>query len=157
MKKILVLLVFTATFGSATAASAQSVEDENGCSGTTADPCVRSGTCSLQGTTWTQSVTIARSDLYDTMGWPGVCDQVHVALVQGNCSPGGSQVNVTASLNASSSAFVPELVGPLACNADPPPEPVPLVGPGGALALLGSLVLLGTLRTRARAQTEHAA
>ena len=141
---------------SAQLAFAQSVETENGCSGTVVDPCVRSGACLLQGTTWNQTVTIARSDLYDTMGWPGVCDQVHVALVQGNCSPGGSQLNVTASLQASSTAFIPELVGPLECNAEPN-NPVPAMAPVSIGALCLALTALGLWILRRTAATEHAA
>lgn len=55
---------------------AQSVEDQNGRLGTTEDPCVRTGSCFIQGAAWAQTVTIARSDLYDAMGWAGLCDRV---------------------------------------------------------------------------------
>lgn len=119
-----------------TDARAQSVEDTNGCLGTTLDPCVRTGACSIQGATWSQTVTIARSDLYDTMGWAGLCDQVHVALVQGNCSPGGAQIDVTANLESNSSAFIPLITGALSCGASPPPA-VPLAG-GAWLSALGA-------------------
>ena len=142
--------------GTAQSASAQSVEAENGCSGTQIDPCVRSGSCSLQGTTWDQTVTIARSDLYDTMGWPGVCDQVLVALVQGNCSPGGSQLDVTALLQAASSALVPDLVGPLACNAEPSIE-VPGLSAGAVGALCLTLTTFGFAILRRRGTAEPAA
>lgn len=117
--ELLSVLLLTCSVA-AQSASAMSIETRNSCSETTNDPCIRSGDCSVQGTDWSQVVTVDRLDLYDTMGWPGVCDQVHVALVQGNCSPGGVRVNVTASLQANSSASIPELVGPLACGAEPP-------------------------------------
>ena len=118
----------------ATDARAQSVEETNGCTGTSMDPCVRTGSCMVQSATWSQTVTITRSDLYDTMGWPGVCDQVHVALVQGACSPGGAQVDVTAELASNSSAFVPLITGLLSCGAPPPPA-VPLAGTLGLTGL----------------------
>jgi len=127
-------------------ASAQSVEDQNGCVGTIDDPCTRTGACSIQGATWSQVVTIDRADLYDTMGWPGLCDQVHVALVQGNCSPGGARIDVTAELQANSFASIPEIFGPLACNAEPATA-VPATRPFGLGVLavvtlsIGSLVL----------------
>ena len=128
----------------AAAATAQSFEDQNGCQGTTDDPCVRTGTCSIQGATWYQTATVARTDLYDTMGWPGVCDQVHVALVQGNCSPGGAQLNVTALLNANSDAVIPEIVGPLTCGAEPPPG-IPVMRGFGSSVLASGLLACGLL------------
>ena len=140
----------------AQSALAQSVETENGCSGTTIDPCVRSGACSVQGTIWDQAVTISRSDLYDTMGWPGVCDQVHVALVQGNCSPGGSQLDVTASLQASSTAVIPELIGTLECNAEPT-NPVPALAPLSIGTLCLGLAALGLMNPRRSSRMENAA
>jgi hypothetical protein len=100
-------------------AQAQSFEDLNTCQTTTDDPCLRTGTCSIQGSTWYQEVTVDRADLFDTMGWPGLCDQVHVALVQGNCYPGGGQTNVTVYLSATSFATIDQITGPLVCEADP--------------------------------------
>jgi hypothetical protein len=115
-------------------AAAQSFESENGCATTSDDPCQRVGSCSLQGSDWDQTVTVDRSDLYDTMGWPGVCDQVHVALLQGSCAPGGSQIGVTVFLGANSSAVIPQISGSLTCQADPAVPGVSLPG----LALLGA-------------------
>jgi hypothetical protein len=128
---------------------AQSLEDESGCLGTTDDPCIRTGTCSIQGATWAQTVTIDRSDLYDTMGWAGVCDQVHVALVQGNCEPGGPQINVTVFLQANSSASIPEIVGPLTCNA-PPPAAIPAMGARRLVALASGLFAMAIRTVRRR-------
>jgi hypothetical protein len=125
-------------------AAAQSFEEQNDCQGTSYDPCVRVGACSIQGATWEQTVTIARTDLYDTMGWPGLCDQVHVALVQGSCSPGGAQLNVTAFLDSDSDASIPEIVGPLACGAEPPPE-IPVMPRIASIALAGGLLGCGLL------------
>ena len=148
MRGWLVLGAIVAVLGWDALASAQSFEDENGCSGTTVDPCVRTGTCSVQGTAWSQVVTIDRADLYDTMGWPGLCDQVHVALVQGRCSPGGAQLDVTASLTSSSSAFIPELVGSLTCGAEPAPLPLPSMGPSGVVGLVVGMLGLGLMAMR---------
>jgi hypothetical protein len=153
--RVLVAVVLLVGFTLVThSADAQSVETENGCSGTTDDPCIRSGACSVQGTNWNQTVTITRSDLYDTMGWPGVCDQVHVALVQGNCSPGGAQLGVTVSLQESSQAFIPELVGPLACNAEPTIS-VPVLPPFSVGVLSFALAACGTALIRRTQRAEH--
>jgi hypothetical protein len=108
---------------SATSAGAVGSETNNGCAGNQDDPCVRSGSCEIQGAAWSQEVTVDRSDIFDIQGWPGLCDMVHVGLVQGNCEPGGSQTNVTVNLSEMSSAFIDAIVGPLTCNAEPPPPP----------------------------------
>ena len=119
----LVLLVWTSP------TRAQSFEDQNNCAGTTDDPCTRIGNCSIQGATWDQEVVIDRSDFYDTMGWAGLCDQVHVALVQGNCDPPQGQTNVIAYLQANSYATIPLIVGPLDCDADPTAAPIDRAAP----------------------------
>jgi hypothetical protein len=126
-------------------ASARAVgtETSNGCSGTQDDPCVRSGSCAIQGASWTQAVTIDRADRFDTQGWPGVCDMVHVGFVQGNCEPAGAQIDVTVYLSPLSLASVPEVVGPLECAGEP--QPVPASGAIGGL-LLGALLLLAARR-----------
>ena len=43
---------------------------------------------------------------------------VHVALVQGNCSPPQATVNVTVNLSSTTFASIPEIVGPLSCGAE---------------------------------------
>ena len=96
-----------------------SVEATNTCNTTADDPCERTGTCSIQGANWFQTVTVDRADIFDTQGWPGVCDMVHVALVQGNCEPSGAQTNVTAFLSATSFAEIPLIDGPLVCAGEP--------------------------------------
>jgi hypothetical protein len=127
-------------------ARAIGTETSNGCSGTQDDPCVRSGSCAIQGASWTQDVTIDRADRFDTQGWPGVCDMVHVGFVQGNCKPTGAQIDVTVYLSPLSFASIPEVVGPLVCEGEP--QPVPASGAIGRL-LLGGLLLLAALgRTR---------
>jgi len=94
------------------------IEESNACKGTTDDPCMRRGYCSIQGSDWYQLVTASRSDKFDTQGWAGLCDMVHVALVQGNCITVGSKTNITAYLSASSSASIDEIMGTLACGGD---------------------------------------
>jgi len=129
-------------FAAPGSAYAVSIETSNGCTGTQADPCVRSGSCEIQGSAWTQDVTIDRADRFDTQGWPGVCDMVHVGLVQGNCEPAGAQTDVTTHLTPSSFAWIPAITGPLACSAEP--MPVPASGAIGRL-FLGALLLLVAL------------
>jgi len=142
----LVLKVVIVLFTAVTAAHAVSTETSNGCSGTQDDPCIRSGSCEIQGAVWTQDVTIDRADTFDTQGWPGLCDMVHVGLVQGNCEPAGAQTDVTVHLSANSFAWVPSIVGPLACAGEP--QPVPAFGAIGRLLLGGLLLLVGLVRTR---------
>lgn len=43
---------------------------------------------------------------------------VHVALVQGDCSPPQSTTNITVNLSATTFATIPEIVGPLNCGAE---------------------------------------
>jgi len=129
-------------------ASARAIgtETSNGCSGTQDDPCVRSGSCAIQGASWTQDVTIDRADRFDTQGWPGVCDMVHVAFVQGDCEPAGAQTDVTVYLSPLTFASVPEVVGPLECAGEP--QPVPASGAIGRLLLVGLLLLAVLARAR---------
>jgi hypothetical protein len=94
-----------------------------------------------EGATWPQSVTIDRSDIFDTQGWAGVCDMVHVALVRGRCEPPGASVDVVAFLSETSFASISEIVGPLTCAGDPEP-PLPSVP---ALGLVGSGALALTI------------
>jgi len=121
------VLVFSIVAGPSLAVSTETL---NGCQGTTDDPCVRSGSCEIQGAEWDQDVTIDRSDIFDTQGWPGVCDMVHVALVQGNCEPPGATTNVTAHLSATTSAWIPSIVGPLSCAGTPAPASLSFDDPG---------------------------
>ena len=114
------LQVTCATLLLITALSVNAVgtEDSNNCRGTTSDFCARSGSCSIQGSGWYQYVTIDKSGIFDTQGWPGLCDMVHVSLVQGDCSPPNAQVDVTAYLSATTLANIPSISGVLACNAE---------------------------------------
>ncbi len=94
---------------------AVSIEETYTCRTTMDDPCHRIGTCSIQGAEWSQEVTIDRRDRFDAQGWTGLCDMVHVALVQGNCEPPGSRTNLIVYLKEFSFAEVPSIAGPLAC------------------------------------------
>ena len=99
-------------------ANAGGKEDFNDCRSSTGDFCERAGSCAIQGAAWYQYVTIDKSERFKTQGWPGVCDMVHVSLVQGNCSPLFSQTDVTAYLSDTTSAIVPSISGALACGGD---------------------------------------
>lgn len=101
-----------------TVVNAASQQDSNDCTTTSSQFCNRSGSCSIQGSDWYQYVTIDKKDIFDTQGWPGVCDMVHVALVQGNCSPPQSAINVTVSLSNTTLASIPEITGSLNCDAE---------------------------------------
>ena len=103
---------------SALSVDAVGTEDSNNCRGATGEFCERSGSCSIQGSDWYQNVTIDKSGIFDTQGWPGLCDMVHVSLVQGDCSPPSGQVDVTAYLSATTFAYIPSISGVLACNAE---------------------------------------
>ena len=92
MNKYIVGSFLTAVLLNFTNAWAGGIEENNSCKGTKDDPCMRYGYCSIQGSDWKQLVTAARSEKFDTQGWPGLCDMVHVALVQSNCVQIGSQM-----------------------------------------------------------------
>jgi len=130
-------------------AQAQSVETSNGCLGPGADPCVRVGRCAIQGSTWGQRVTIDRADTFDTMGWAGLCDMVHVALVQGECSPPGGDRDVTAYLSATSDAVIDSITGPLRCEAAT--TDVPWSGAGGTGLTVFPMPMSATATLRYRA------
>ena len=93
-------------------------QDSNDCRTSSGDFCERAGSCAIQGSAWYQYVTIDKSGKFDSQGWPGLCDMVHVSLVQGTCEPIGSQENVTAFLSSTSYAEVPSISGTLACGGD---------------------------------------
>lgn len=109
-----VALAFAFLLLTAVGGRAQSLEEFNGCFGTTDDPCIRNGSCSIQGSTWWQEVVAARSDIHASMGWPGLCDLAHVAFLQGSCTPGG-QRDVIGFLTADSLAWTPQIQGGLSC------------------------------------------
>lgn len=93
-------------------------EDFNDCRTSSGDFCERAGSCAIQGSAWYQYVTADKGDKFDTQGWPGLCDMVHVSFVQGNCEPIGAQDNVTAFLSGTSYAAVPGISGTLSCGGD---------------------------------------
>jgi hypothetical protein len=93
-------------------------QDFNDCRTSTGTTCERAGSCAIQGTAWYQYVHADKSDKFDTQGWPGLCDMVHVALVQGNCEPLGSQENIIANLSETTTADIPSISGTLTCGGD---------------------------------------
>jgi hypothetical protein len=103
----------------ATSAFAGGTQDSNTCREDPLSPtCERTGTCSIQGSAWVQTVYVDKSDRFDTQGWPGLCDMVHVSLVQGSCETLGSQVEITAYLSENTYADIPSISGSLACGGD---------------------------------------
>lgn len=133
-------LAFILLLGPVVSSHAASNETSDGCRGTQVDPCIRSGSCEIQGAQWFQDVTIDRSDIFDTQGWPGLCDMVHVGLVQGDCEPPGSQEDVTVHLSETTTAWIPEIVGPLVCAGEPEPPGVPSMGVFGKGILVVSMI-----------------
>ena len=106
------------TIGLCQFAYAGGKEDFNDCRTNTGDFCERAGSCAIQGAAWYQHATLDKSEKFDTQGWPGLCDMVHVSLVRGNCEPLGSQTDVTSFLSATSYANIPNISGALACGGD---------------------------------------
>jgi hypothetical protein len=103
----------------ATSAWAGGKEDNSTCRDDTSSPtCERLGSCAIQGSAWYQHVTIDKREKFDTQGWPGLCDMVPVALVQGHCDPAGSDVEVLAALSDTTVAYIPNISGGLACGGD---------------------------------------
>ena len=93
-------------------------QDFNDCRGSTEPTCERAGSCAIQGSAWYQYIYIDKSDKFDTQGWPGLCDMVHVTLVQGSCEPLGSQTNVVSNLSDTTYADIPSISGTLTCGGD---------------------------------------
>ena len=93
-------------------------QDFNDCRTSTEQTCERAGSCAIQGSAWYQYVHIDKSSKFDTQGWPGLCDMVHVTLVQGNCTPLGSQDDVVSNLSNTTTADIPSISGALTCGGD---------------------------------------
>ena len=99
-----------ASLATSLSAQVRTRETSNECKTTRNDPCTRSGTCSIQRSTWNQRVVCSRSDRHATMGWAGLCDQVHVGLVQGRCST-SSTGEIVIPLTSRTTAYVTNLFG----------------------------------------------
>jgi hypothetical protein len=126
MKMYIPGIVFISTLLASTGTWAGGSQDFNDCRTSTGPTCERAGSCAIQGSAWYQYVHIDKSTKFDTQGWPGLCDMVHVSLVQGNCEPLGSQDNVVSHLSDTTSADIPSISGTLACGGDDGGgEPVP--------------------------------
>jgi hypothetical protein len=111
---IIFISMLLATIG----AWAGGAQDFNDCRTSTGSTCERAGSCAIQGSAWYQYVHIDKSSKFDTQGWPGLCDMVHVSLVQGNCNPLGSQDDVISYLSSTTTADIPSISGTLACGGD---------------------------------------
>lgn len=145
MKKIIFrIFILVSTIVSSAHVYAVSQQDSNNCMATTGQFCERTGSCSIQGADWYQYVTIDKSDIFDTQGWTGVCDMVHVALVQGKCSPPQSTTDITVNLSATTFATIPEIVGPLNCDAEVTADGdvAPLGAPDGIVNTADLLIML---------------
>ena len=117
-KKSLIYSLLILLMGQFTTVHAGGKEDFNDCRSNTGDFCERSGSCAIQGAAWYQYVTIDKTEKFKTQGWPGLCDMVHVSLVQGTCFPLYAQDDVTANLSNTTYAIIPSISGPLACGGD---------------------------------------
>jgi len=118
MKICLPGIAFIIILPAATFAWAGGSQDFNDCRTSTGSTCERAGSCAIQGSAWYQYVHVDKSSKFDTQGWSGLCDMVHVSLVQGTCEPPGSQENVVAQLSSTTTADIPSISGTLACGGD---------------------------------------
>jgi hypothetical protein len=112
MKKLFVLAgVLAIVFGfQASRALAEGYELYNGCKSTENNPCLRAGSCFNQASSWYTYVTIDRSDKLDTQNFSGLCDLMHMSLVQGKCEPlYSSRSDVISYLGSLSYAEIPSL------------------------------------------------
>ena len=114
MKFIFMLLV--SLLLTASLAHAGGKEDFNDCRTSAGDFCERAGSCAIQGSAWYQYVTVKKLERFSKQGWPGLCDMAHVSLVQGECTPHGSQTEITAYLSPLSEAYIPNISGALVCG-----------------------------------------
>ena len=108
---LLFLFIITST-----TAMAGGKQDFNDCRTSIGEFCERAGSCAIQGTAWYQYVTAKKSEKFSKQGWPGLCDMVHVSLVQGRCSPLYTQSEVTADLSELTKAYIPNISGTLMCG-----------------------------------------
>lgn len=117
MKLYIPGIVLISSLLASTGSWAGGSQDFNDCR-TSTGTCERAGSCAIQGSAWYQYVHIDKSGKFDTQGWPGLCDMVHVSLVQGNCEPLGSQNNVVSNLSDTTYADIPSISGTLTCGGD---------------------------------------
>ncbi len=59
----------------------------NGCGGGDSNPCLRTGSCFIDGTSWYANVIVDRSDDLDTLSFTELCDSMHRSLAEGKCEP----------------------------------------------------------------------
>lgn len=104
-------------------------EKDNDCRTTSGLTCEREGSCAIQGSAWYQYVHVDKADKFDTQGWPGLCDMVHVTLVQGRCEV--LDTHIISYLSEDTTADITSMSGPLTCGGDggdPVPEEVCIDG-----------------------------
>lgn len=96
-------------------------QDFNDCRTSSTKTCERAGSCAIQGSAWYMYAAVDKKEKFSKMGWPGLCDMAHVALVQGNCTIsaiGTPTSEVTVILSSKSSAYIPHITGgDLGCYA----------------------------------------
>ena len=117
MKKYITSIFLTSSLFASSNTWAGGSQDFNDCRTTLGDFCERAGSCAIQGSAWYQFVTIDKSGKFDTQGWPGLCDMVHVSLVQGNCYIDVDE-SIVASLSDTTYATIPSISGTLSCGGD---------------------------------------
>jgi len=118
MKKHIIVIGLISNLFTLTNSFAGGSQDFNDCRASDLLTCERAGSCAIQGSAWYQYVHIDKASKFDTQGWPGLCDMVHVTLVQGKCDPIGSQENIVSYLSTTSTADIPSISGTLACGGD---------------------------------------
>jgi hypothetical protein len=117
MKKYITSIFLISTLFSFSNTWAGGSQDFNDCRTSSGDFCERAGSCAIQGSAWYQFVTIDKSSKFNTQGWPGLCDMVHVSLVQGNCYIDVDD-NIVANLSETTYAKIPSISGTLRCGGD---------------------------------------
>jgi hypothetical protein len=95
-------------------------EKYNDCRTTSGLTCEREGSCAIQGSAWYQNVHVDKADKFDTQGWPGLCDMVHVTLVQGRCEDLSDDLGtfIVSYLSDVTTADITAISGPLTCGGD---------------------------------------
>lgn len=112
MKSLLVSLGFLIIISISGTALAVGTQDFNDCRTSSTQTCERAGSCAIQGSAWYMYATVDKKEKVSKMGWMGLCDMAHVALVQGNCSTAGTPItDVTVFLSSKSTAYIPNITG----------------------------------------------
>ncbi len=89
MKKLIILacsMVFL-FWVSCFTAMAEGYDIYNGCGRGEANPCLRTGSCFIEGSSWYANVIVDRSDDLDTRSFSELCTTMHRSLAEGKCEP----------------------------------------------------------------------